>query len=369
MKRNTIKLWIAVLIPLLIIGFIFFRIRSRNDNSYSGSFNRYILIENGKADPERSTVNFGIDSDGVYDLALSFLPIDQQNELMDPEDVDFHYITGCVITSESGELIHATAGGWLTFNKNFELKKGTYQADFYYITNKQQYYDFLCNYEGTAQAEQYAADMDFDSFVKDGENNVRYRITVSSSLDITGSRLFLLFMIIILCLILILAFVHYEVKNREKGPDYDERQEVERGRGFKYAFYAMIVYITILYIFDAVGFIAKDYYVWFYMGAVILGTLVQAVYSIWHDCYFTMNVSKVKTLGIICAISLPCLVFGVFDIIISKTIASDNPVFGKNTLFRIGVVGIAVASMMVVIAVTLALKHIADSKENNDDEA
>lgn len=70
---------------------------------------------------------------------------------------------------------------------------------------------------------------------------------------------------------------------------FDERQELVRGRGFKYGFYTMIV-CNMVYAVVATAFDKPIIEAWTAMILIaILGVVVYAVYSIWNEGYLALN--------------------------------------------------------------------------------
>lgn len=90
--------------------------------------------------------------------------------------------------------------------------------------------------------------------------------------------------IVLLCLILVLTTKNHKVKR-----NYDERQELVRGKGFKYGFIT-IVAANIFLGFSQMLFMkpyADTYSLM--MLSVGLGVLVDVHYCIWNDGYFSLN--------------------------------------------------------------------------------
>ena len=69
---------------------------------------------------------------------------------------------------------------------------------------------------------------------------------------------------------------------------YDERQELVRGRGFRYGFCAMA---AVLILQAAYGDRLAQYFTYemFAILCLCIGILVNTVYVIWHDGYFPVN--------------------------------------------------------------------------------
>ena len=77
---------------------------------------------------------------------------------------------------------------------------------------------------------------------------------------------------------------------------FDERQQMIRGRGFKYAFFTLLIYDVVYGCIDAV--MEKqwvDHLTGMFMG-ICLGVLVYVVYCIWNEGYFSLNQNPKRVL-------------------------------------------------------------------------
>lgn len=96
---------------------------------------------------------------------------------------------------------------------------------------------------------------------------------------------------IVITVLLAAVFAKYVNKMR-KGPcKYDERQELVRGKGFKYGFLTLMAYDLVmggLYLDEAPGWC--DTMMQNLLG-IILAVSVFGVYCIWNDAYMSLNES------------------------------------------------------------------------------
>ena len=111
-----------------------------------------------------------------------------------------------------------------------------------------------------------------------------------------GALLGVLLGVGMLLVILIITTKNYSVKR-----DYDERQELVRGKGYKYGFLTMIIANIVL------GYVSMFFQkpimdtCFSMVLSVALGGLVNIHYCIWKEGYFSLN-EKPKTFIIIMAI-------------------------------------------------------------------
>ena len=97
---------------------------------------------------------------------------------------------------------------------------------------------------------------------------------------------------------LALVIFKYSNRNHKMETQYDERQKDVRGKGYRYAYYAMMIYEAILLILS-IGEVALpvESYVLHFTG-MLVGAMVLATYCIWHDAYWGLNNNR-KRYGLI----------------------------------------------------------------------
>lgn len=88
---------------------------------------------------------------------------------------------------------------------------------------------------------------------------------------------------------LILLIIWFVNKKQGQKCEYDERQEMERGKGFKYGFYTLLIYDMVF----GVAYMESiptwcDPFVGNFIG-VILALMVFGVYCIWNEAYATLQ--------------------------------------------------------------------------------
>ena len=366
MKKTTALILILVLALAAAAGIWGMISSMRNDNSYSFAMHKNLEIRDGKADPEKASADFGIDEDGNYNISLIWTPMGKElKDLKDLQPSDYSFITGCVISSPDDPCIYATSAGWMSVDTDINMKAGNYTVTFYYLTSREAYADFAGKYFGTESAETMADWFEWDSFKKDDKIVVSYRGTVSGSTGAVSSNMWLALVIVSVSGMLILIILAYIGKDGIGKADYDERQQIERGKASTLGLYTILGYLLIMFIADAVGFIPSGLHTPVYMGGLVLSVTVSAAYSIWHECYFALNQNKVRNMTVMGIIFLMNLVSGIFDM----NLARKMDPFGNGTgtrLFRIGFCAIELAAGFLVIAVVLFLKHRKDLKEEEE---
>ncbi len=90
---------------------------------------------------------------------------------------------------------------------------------------------------------------------------------------------------------LVICVILFRFANKDKKikTQYDERQELIRGRGYKYSFYTMLFLEVVLMMVKMAGisFPVEEYLI--HMVVILVGTLVICVHSIWNGVYWGLN--------------------------------------------------------------------------------
>jgi hypothetical protein len=133
---------------------------------------------------------------------------------------------------------------------------------------------------------------------------------------------------IIICVIVF----RYMNKDKKVITKYDERQEVTRGRAYKYAFWASMGAAALVMIMEVAGVsLASSFTKYFFI--VFVGIIVHVAYSIWNDAYVGINTNK-KRFMIVCILAGLANLLGVIGNIKGGTFIVDGMVSdaGSNLL-------------------------------------
>lgn len=136
---------------------------------------------------------------------------------------------------------------------------------------------------------------------------------------------------------------------------FDERQELVRGRGFKYAFFTLISYNLFLgLIYPALEKEFMDESIKLILG-VLLAILVYACYCIWHEGYFSLNENPKRVLIAFAIIALSNLLIGVVQLSHFGFLVDGKITYHSTNLFC--------ALMFIIVFITLLLKSISNKGE------
>ncbi len=156
---------------------------------------------------------------------------------------------------------------------------------------------------------------------------------------------------------LLLFAVILALLNRNKGrnKDFDERQTLVRGRGYKYGFCTLLLAIAVILAMITFDVLPRELTFFSLCAALFLGLFVFCAYNIWHDAFFGLH-QKPGTYLLIClAVMLANLLWPVISLIEGASLRSLlAPSACPNLLFAV---------LFFLIALTILGKLLADRKE------
>lgn len=155
--------------------------------------------------------------------------------------------------------------------------------------------------------------------------------------------------------IFVMLILKWTKKDGSSKCKFDERQQLVRGRGFKYAFFALVICNAVYAAADAameekmidasVGICA----------GVVISAVVYACYCIWNEGYFALNESPKRVL--IAFVLIALLNFGVF-----ARSAMKNGIFEDGVL-SVSCMNLLCGVMFLVVFATMLLKWIQNKRE------
>ena len=165
---------------------------------------------------------------------------------------------------------------------------------------------------------------------------------------------------VIVGLLISIIVIKFTNKDGKSKTQYDEMQEMERGKGYKYGFWSMCgvgAFIGCLSLFDIE--LPFDTFTLFLM-VIIAGALVQASYCIMKDAYIGLNTNKVRTGIALVIIGLVNLFNVVLFIVQGK--------FFVDGMFNASFSNLLCGLAMLFIGVMFIIRNAVTKKEDSDDE-
>ncbi len=158
--------------------------------------------------------------------------------------------------------------------------------------------------------------------------------------------------------IIVIEIILLVIRRKSRGTcSYDERQELIRGRGFRYGFFTM-AFLMIGGVILNQGMRGLPIELSLLMiGCVMAGCLVVIVYDIWKDAYWGVG-QKARPYFILLLVVMvtQCAALAehirVGDIVVNGRLAWDGGIFAVTVCF------------FAVVLISLGVKMILDQKEN-----
>ena len=287
-KGTWIKIVLMVLLTIFFILFVGITLQT-NMNVFTFRHNGPVEIVDGKYTGPSIGANFTIKRKGKYIISAKWWP-----------DEEPGYITGLQIKN-GDKVINWMTGNMV--NADFipnEYEPGIYSAEFVVLTDEEAFRDFVADHDGG-----YETSGDVFEGYRDGVFDVEY------TLDVTMSRTTLTFTVLAggtlygLFMGLLLFSMCYKGSNR---PEYDERQKLVIGNGYKWAFCIMVALLLTYSLLSYSGMADFMSPAIFCEAAIIVGAAVVALYTLINDGYFAVNAISGRMIGIFAALFLLNLV-------------------------------------------------------------
>lgn len=158
--------------------------------------------------------------------------------------------------------------------------------------------------------------------------------------------------------ILIVLLVNFRTDKKLKAK-YDERQELIRGKGYKYAFFITIIYYGVFYLVSMTNVDLGNWNHTIIFAGIILGVIVYADYAIINDGYFALNEKSASYIGLFSVLSFINIFAGIIYIV--DGIENNVPVD------EINYTNMLAGLLLLEILIVLSIKKSIDSKESREE--
>jgi len=337
------KLLVPVLITVLFAGILGIAYLATKDESVTKFwFDEEINVTDGVADITEHTIPFTLAEDDTYVVNVKWTAekpgMISGVVLYDDADEISFYCTGDTVDAESIEL---------------ELEAGEYYAKYMYFTNPEAFETFITTVDATLPEDAGTYDYaENESFTMTYHFNINYASSLAYRMG------YLVGMLVGVAVGLILVALCFKYVRIRKGSnfEYDERQQLARGNGFKYAYVTGIVYNGVLCLFTATGIpvpVAQSVLI---MIGILLTVLVYVIYCIQHDAYVSLNENANRLMIVFTVIGVINTFIGVMHLIHGTMFKDGVFTFhGMNLLCGI--------FMLVVTVVLFAHTKLQSSEE------
>lgn len=333
---------ICLIIALMAVAAVGSSISSHEQEA-AISFAQEITVANEKAEPEMTAWELPISQEGRYSFHAKW-------QAQQPP-----FVSGCVIKNEQGQVVFAVTGNSVAADSvEMRLDKQTYRVEMYYLANEQDYVRFITDYCAAEDTEE-AVISEFDSaeIGNDGTFIINYTIEARKAINAVVVGVYAGVIIGIICVVFLLALT----KNGDSAKcKFDERQELVRGRGFKYGFFTLLICNFIVFLLEM-----SDVPVYAETEVIVvinclIGISIYVIYCIWNEGYFALNENRKRLM-------VAFAVIGVANLLVSAVnIAEGTMIENGKLTFRS--LNLCCGLLLIVVFVTLLLKKVCkDGKD------
>lgn len=336
-KKRIIIFICSILIVLLIAFTCALLVSDTPASAGALTFTGTVTVKDGVPSSAGETKKFVVEEDGEYYWIYDWMGLPGMVTGMSVKDADGVSVFAC------------TAEGCYAESVPMELKAGIYEIEIVYLTNDEDMRAFL--------VENGVDEMGSDpyNYIENGAWTTEYMV----GLEETSATSLLFKIALVIGLIVGLLVVVIVLAVTKNGDDiknqFDERQELVRGKGFQYGFFTIMISNAVLLFMNAFEIpLFSDLQVAMVLS-IVIGISVFACYCIWNDGYFALNEKRTGLL-----ISFGCC--GLLNLLIAIGHITGGDII-ENGAFTFRSMNLFCALLFFVIFIALLAKQLKDRKE------
>ena len=353
-KQSAMIICLIIGIVLITTGMVFQIAKKDKSLNWRSEHKWTIFVNDGSVDPGTSAGEFFIEKDGTYALQLGWTLQGLKAEEVTTGNPGF--VTACLLKDDRGNVLYSKTGLAAEERVTLDLTAGNYHLDYAYFADRDAFSEYagkwLC---GSEQVKNLAETYDFDSFPDNGTWTMEYRLRTDLQHGLEPGLMLVVLGILLGTILVILSILALTKKKRLSGTRYDERQELEQGRGFRAAFFTVLASIFVTLILELTGITPGRDSVLLYEICIFIGIIVYVVYCIWHECYFALN-EKRPTMVVI------FLCIGAANLLLSVPRLIANGLYEDDGNVTTTVLNLMCAITCFVLLITMVVKKICDSR-------
>lgn len=336
MKKKVI-VFSALLIGVLIVmtGILF----CKPKYEHTVEFEEIFVVENGVA-PEKTEHVIVLQEDGDYVMHGDWS--------IDPMGM----VLGIDIADENGKVLRCFIAGTIDWNTDvMELPAGKYTMTLTPIANEKQWREYCAQFD-TSDWAISVEEAESGAMFADGRYSLDFAFGLEKSEGLPGLVVVLGAVLGVLIFVIVFAVAQ---KDGGMKQNYDERQEVSRGRGAKYGLYTMFFFNMALFLAEVAGIRLPMSPGMALLISVLVGGIVFAVYCVWKEAYFALNQKAGVYIGLF-------FVLAVYNLGIGIKVFLAGEAFYNHQL-TIQSINLFVGVMMSVLCGTLMIKKACKDRE------
>ena len=339
MKKKTIAILFVLIAALFAVGVgvILFGLPK---TVYELSFETDITAQSGVA-PEEMVYSMEVPEDGDYVMYAKWTS--------NPSGM----LMACDITDANGESVNTLGAHWMDMASGvMPLAAGNYTLTLTPFTDAELWKAYWAKFDKTGWDAGTENDEPEIELVGDGVFQFEFAFRLEEHRNVAGIVSVLGAVIGVILFVIVLAAVQRENSMKR---NYDERQELLRGRGAKYGLISMLFLNAALYLLESVGVQLPMSAGIAVILSVFVGGGVYAVYCIWMDAYFALNQRAGAFAGFL-------FIIGVINLVIGITALSGGRIFQNNQLTDRSL-NLFCGIMMIILCGSMLLKKVCKDRE------
>lgn len=350
-EKNNKKIIIAAVIGFAVIVALVAASIAADKKTSSGTwlYEDTVSVKDGQTDVDAHSVEIVVEEDSSCEAIVKWG--DKDN------------IPGCLplmtIKDESGKVITFVGGDYVDSELKFDLAKGKYIAETEYCLTAEDYVKRVKEIEPDSdiKVESDGSVLGYNNFGEDCNFKNLYSIELKLQSRDTDP-VFVLEKIVIGIALLIIGIVALVIIKNKSDNQYDEREILVQGKGYKYGFATMVIYFIIAGVVIEENFLPVMETSVVCVVGVFAGCLVYAGYALWNDAYFPLNRKKGTVFTLFGLIGGANLLLGIMNIL-------NNSMFTDGKL-NYHCVNLLCAAVMAIMIVEAAIKLLIDKKTEEE---
>jgi len=169
------------------------------------------------------------------------------------------------------------------------------------------------------------------------------------------SKLSIAYVSVIMFIIIVTGIAVFFIRRNTDKCKYDERQEIVRGRGFKYGFIAMCIANTIAVLFTGSDPIMMSCE-FASLLSMFVGLTIYMIYTVWNDAYISVNQNPKKYL-------IFCGIIGIVNLAQGILTLAENG-FDLTTQLPMGSINLLCGILFCIMLITVLLKTLVSRVED-----
>lgn len=369
MKKFLLRVLFTVILLLLLMAVDTAFAAEAHAESYQNDikWTQEIEVTDGEASPGNVLQdNLQFEKDGTYIFYVECVP--NQEGL----------VTGCVLYDEKGNVRFFCSGDTFTVeSRELELEAGIYTIEMVFLSNHEDFKKFIdtCSKKMVMSEEDAAINEEAIENPYDYKENGTFQVEVNYRFQEEGTRsiyytLGLVFGVI--CGLLFVALFTWIIrkcggkfgnegklgwKNLDK--NYDERQLLARGEGYRAGFLTLIIYLCVVSVLsEAFGIHLFMSFAGLWIG-VCLSIFTFAVICIMKDAYMSLVENAKGVIMMFSAIAILNLVIG---------LTADMSQFVVNGVIATNCINLIVGVLLLAIVVVFSGRMLYINKKYDEEE-